>query len=219
MSVEISQAQSNMMSQQLRAWGVLDQDVLDLFARIPREEFTPPDYRDVAYADTNIPLGHGQTMMGPKESARMLQALTLQSSDKVLQVGVGSGFVTALLASKTHHVTVLDPLSDLMVHAKQCLVDHNFQNVSLITDDGSRGWDSQAPYDVIVITGSLPSLPAAFRESLTLGGRLFVTLGTKPLMEATLIVRETEDSWKQEKLFETSRPRVADVQEPRHFEF
>lgn len=217
--MDIEQARDNMVKQQLRTWHVLDERVLALYRDVPREQFMPEDYRQLAFADLSIPIDHGQTTMPPKEEARMLQALDVQATDNVLQVGIGNGYVTALLAKLANWVYSIDNVEALTEQAAQRLQALNIDNVTLLTGDVIEGWQQQAPFDVIVITGSLSRLPEIFRRSLFVGGRLFVILGEAPVMRATLIKRVAEDRWLEEKLFETDRPRLSGVEQPARFVF
>ena len=201
--MNIEQARHNMIEQQIRPWEVLDQRVLDLIARIPREDFVPPQHRNIAFTDVEIPLGNGQAMMAPRVEARMLQALNVQSDEKVLEIGTGSGYVTALLASQGKEVTSVDINSDFCESASQRLAAHNINNVTLESGDAAEGWDKRGKYDVIAITGSVPVLADSFKHSLNYGGRLFVVVGDTPVMEAMLITRIAENEWREESLFET----------------
>lgn len=204
--MNIEEARVNMITQQLRTCGVLNQSILDVIANTPREYFVPEQYRDLAFADMNIPLGHSQVMSTPDEEAQMIQALEIKSSDKILEIGTGSGYVTALLAKLGQEVYSLDIFPDFTTQAQRKLNDLNLDNVTLVTDNAAYGWSTQAPYDVIVITGSLPYLPQNFRSNLNLGGRMFVVIGQTPIMEATLIIRDQQDQWFERKLFETVVP-------------
>ena len=176
--------------------------MLDLLNELRRENFVPKRYRQLAYADKNIPLGNEQVMMPPRIEARILQALNIQDDETVLEVGTGSGYVTALLASLAEHVYSVDINAEMTRTAGDKLADHGIVNVTLETGDAARGWDAHAPYDVIVITGSLPYLPKRYREILAADGRLFAILGEAPAMEAVLIHQE-DNHWQQRLLFET----------------
>ena len=175
--MNVAQARFNMVEQQIRTWEVLDQQVLDLMGQVPREDFVPEAYRNLAFADTCIPLEHGQTMMLPRVEARMLQALQVAPTDRVLEVGTGSGFVTALLARLGGHVTSVEIHDSLQSGARAKLAAHAIENVDLYSGDASHGWERSAPYDVIAVTGSLPVLEESFQNSLAIGGRLFIIVG------------------------------------------
>ena len=215
--MNIEQARHNMIEQQIRPWEVLDQQVLDLLTRVPREEFVPAQYRNQAFTDMNIPLGHDQVMMSPKVEARMLQALQIQPDDSVLEVGTGSGYVTALLANLAGHVYSVDIHSDFTSAAQQKLDAHHISNVSLETGDAAAGWDKHAPYDVILITGSLPLLPKSYLQALKPGGRLFAIVGDPPTMDVMLITRVADNDWSKEYLFESELPVLENAPQPERF--
>ena len=215
--MNVEQARFNMVEQQIRTWEVLDQKVLDLMAQVPREDFVPATYRNLAFADTCIPLDHGQSMMLPRVEARMLQALQVSPSDRILEIGTGSGFVTALLARLGGHVVSIEIHESLSNGARQKLKAHGVENVDIHTADGSRGWQRSAPYDVIAVTGSLPVAEKRFQNELAVGGRLFVIVGQEPAMEALLITRNSETQWSTDCLFETVLPPLTGVEEPERF--
>jgi protein-L-isoaspartate(D-aspartate) O-methyltransferase len=216
---DIEQARFNMIEQQVRPWEVLDQRVLDTMKRIPREEFVPERYHSLAFADTSIPLGHDQFMMAPKVEGRMLQALAISPQDSILEIGTGSGYVTACLASLGRQVTSIDIMADFTAAAAARLASHNISNVSLQTADAADGVDTGEQYDVIAVTGSLPVLQQQFHQNLKISGRLFIITGTPPVMEALLITRIDETSWKRESLFETSLPPLVHASTPHDFVF
>ena len=218
-TMNMAQARHNMIEQQIRPWDVLDQRVLELIDGLPRDKFVPMAYLKLAYADINIPLNHGQVMMPPKIEARMLQALNIKSSDIILEVGTGSGYVTALLARSGKHVYSVDVYPDFVESAGRKLAELGISNVTLESGDAVNGWDSHAPYDVIAITGSLPALPDTFLQSLKIGGRLFVITGQEPVMEAYLITRNAEQSWVKQPLFETVLPPLVNASQPQRFVF
>lgn len=199
----IEQARTNMLSQQLRAWGVLDDQVLDVMQQVPREAFVMPHYKEMAFADLSLPIGHGQVMLPPKEEGRFLQALQIHSKDSILEIGTGTGYFTALLAKLGQQVTSVDIFSDFTGNARSKLTRFNLQNIILETGNAAQGWEKHSQYDVIAITGSLPILPDYFKQALTIGGRLVAVLGQAPAMQATLIQRTSKNSWKQTVLFET----------------
>ncbi len=215
--MDLEQARFNMVEQQIRTWDVLDQQVLDLMARVPREDFVPAAYRNLAFADTCVPLDHDQTMMLPRVEARMLQALQVEPMDRILEVGTGSGFVTALLARLGGHVTSVEIHPSLKDAAQTKLDRRGVENVDLYLGDASRGWDRSGPYEVIAVTGSLPVIEEAFETSLAVGGRLFVIVGQEPAMEALLITRVGETQWVSDCLFETVLPPLEGVEEPERF--
>ena len=201
--IDLDRARFNMVNQQIRPWEVLDHQVLNAMESMPRDRFVPSPYRNLAYADTGIPIGHGQHMMTPLVEGRMLQALALRSSDMVLEVGTGSGFVTALLARFAKHVYSVDIHSDFLKLARERLDVQSVTNVTLEQGNAATGWDQHAPYDAIVLTGSVPEIPDAFLRSLRSGGRLFAVVGASPIMTARLVTRIDEDAYAREDLFET----------------
>lgn len=201
--MSIEAAKQNMISQQARAWGVLDQNVLDLLARVPRDYFVPAPYTALAFADTAIPLDHHQQMLSPKEEARIIQALHIQPNERILEIGTGSGYFTALLAQLGKHVDSVDIFADFTEAANSKLSTLNIHHVKLHTADAANGFMKQTHFDVIAITGSLPFLPEYFQHQLTLGGRLFAIIGDYPLMQATLITRVGQETWQTQTLFET----------------
>ena len=215
--LDVTKARFNMIEQQIRPWEVLDQKVLDVMENIPREDFVPETNRNLAFADINIPLPHDEVMMEPRVEARMLQALNIQSTDSILEVGTGSSYITALLAKLGKYVVSVDIHTDNTESAKQKLKEHGIANITLETGDASAGWDRHAPYDVIAITGSMPNLPEAFQFSLNHGGRLFCVIGESPIMTATLITRVGEYEWTHEALFETELPSLQNITPTRHF--
>ncbi|HEY0633872.1 MAG TPA: protein-L-isoaspartate O-methyltransferase [Gammaproteobacteria bacterium] len=210
--MNLEQARHNMIEQQIRPWEVLDQRLLDLLVRVPREDFVPPRYRKLAFADIEIPLDHGEVMMQPRLEARLLQALDIQPNDRILEIGTGSGYVTALLAHLGRHVLSIELHAELIEQARQRLARHGITNVNLVHEDAAAGWSGGGvPFDVILLTGSVPELPDAFRKLLTIGGRLVAVVGTAPIMEATLVTRLGETEWSEELLFETMTPPLHNV--------
>lgn len=216
---DIEHARFNMIEQQIRPWDVLDTNVLDLLFTVRREDFVPAQYRELAFVDMEIPLEHGATMLAPKIEARMLQALALKPTDRVLEIGTGSGYLTALLAKLAAHVYSVDIEPAFTHEAGIELQQHHIANVTLETGDASRGWNAHAPYDAIVLTGSTPLLPEAFQESLTIGGRLLAVVGDAPVMEARLITRTAEDAYETVGLFETSIAPLKNALHPSRFVF
>lgn len=215
--MNFEQARFNMIEQQIRTWEVLDQTVLDLISEIHREDFVPVEYRQLALADIQIPLAHKQVTMTPKVEARLLQVLNIQKTDKILEVGTGCAYLTALLARTGQHVISVDIYPEFTGEAKTKLARHGIHNVTLETGDAIKGWAQHAPYDVIVVTGSLPVLGTCFQEQLITGGRLFVIIGTSPVMEALLITRIGKNEWSTESLFETDIPALTGAALPQEF--
>ena len=217
--LDIERARFNMVEQQIRPWEVLDQRVLDLLLRVRREEFVPPQYRALAFADMEIPLGHDEKMLAPKLEARMLQELALKPGDRILEVGTGSGYMTALLASLGGHVYSVDIVAEFTRSAGEKLAAHGFHNVTLETGDAARGWDRHAPYDAIVLTGSVPVLADAFPKNLLPGGRLIAVVGEPPVMEARLITCATAGAFCTTGLFETCIAPLKNAPQPEKFVF
>jgi protein-L-isoaspartate(D-aspartate) O-methyltransferase len=221
--MNLEQARFNMIEQQIRTWDVLDTDVLHTLVEVRREEFVPPAYRSLAFVDTEIPLPCGENMLSPKMEARLLQEAHVAKHENVLEIGAGSGYMAALLAHYANHVTTIEIEPELLAMAAKNLAAYGVTNVSIEAGDGARGWSGSgshaAPYDVIVISGSLPVLPQAFLTQIKIGGRILAVLGDAPIMEACLITRMAEDAWDTRILFETSiKPlRNADVPSAFHF--
>ena len=211
-------ARHNMIEQQIRPWDVLDQQVLDTLAQLPREDFVPARYRNLAFGDIAIPLGQGEFMLKPNVEARILQALALRPTDQVLEIGTGSGYLTAGLARLAGAVVSVDIVPDFVETARRQLKAHGFDNVALYVGDASCGW-SERRYDAIAVTGSVPTVAEVWRQSLNLGGRLFIVAGQSPAMEALLITRIGEQEWVQESLFETELPQLRNAAAPKVFEF
>ena len=215
--INLQQARHNMVLQQIRPWDVLDQRVLDLLEAMPREDFVPEGYRKLAYADIAIPLGHAEVMMPPRVEARMLQALNIHPQETVLEIGTGSGFVTALLASSARHVYSVDIHPEFVSSAAQKLLSQGLVNVTLESGDAARGWSNCGHVNVIAITGSMPVLPEVFEQSLKPGGRLFAIVGDAPAMQAILITRLGEYEFRREILFETDLPPLRNAPQPNRF--
>ena len=211
-------ARHNMIEQQIRTWEVLDQRVLDTLTQTPREDFVPERYRNLAFGDIAIPLGHGEVMMKPAVEGRLLQALALQPTDPVLEVGTGSGYLTACLARLAASVTSIDILPDFTEAARHKLKAHGFSNVMLHIGDASRGWGEHR-YSAIAVTGSVASVDDVWRRSLSLGGRLFIVVGQSPVMEALLITRVGEREWTQESLFDLELPPLRGAAPVKTFSF
>lgn len=199
-----NQARFNMIEQQIRPWDVLDPAVLDLLFRVHRENFVPPTHRNLAFVDMEIPIGHGEVMLSPKLEARMLQELAIQAGDVILEVGTGTGYITALLASLGGHVFSVDIQAEFTRLAGSNLTENGVRNITLETGDAARGWPARGPYDAIVLTGSLPVLPDVFAESLKPGGRMIAVIGEAPAMEARLITRSATGAVSATSLFETA---------------
>ncbi len=202
-ATSIEQARFNMVEQQVRPWEVLDPTVLDLMGHMPRETFVPDDYKGLAYADIEIPLGSGEQMMFPRIEGRLLQALNLQPGDNVLEIGTGTGFLAACMGKLADRVLTVDSDPELAALAAKTLRDCGYDNVSVDNRDGLIENAEDQTYDAIALSGSVATLPEFLKRKLTIGGRLFATIGNGCAMEATLITRTGQDSWETEGLFET----------------
>jgi protein-L-isoaspartate(D-aspartate) O-methyltransferase len=217
--MNIEQARFNMVEQQIRTWEVLDTEVLDLLFRVKREAFVPAEHRDIAFADLEIPLAHGEAMMQPKVEARILQDLAIAPTDTVYEVGTGSGYMAALLASRARHVTSAEIHPDLHERAAENLRGAGIGNVTLVVGDSAARPLADTQFDVIVLTGSVPFIPPAFLERLNSGGRLFAVVGDPPVMEATLVRQPERGAVQQVKLFETLLKPLVNAAQPSRFRF
>ena len=219
LAMDLEQARTNMVEQQIRTWEVLDQDVLDLLYVVPREDFVPPQHRGLAFSDLELPIGGGQLMWQPKLEARVLQELSVRKTDRVLEVGTGSGYLTALMAHRAAQVCSVEIKPALAAYGRRNLERHGSENISLETGDAARGWSRDAPYDVIVLTGSTPVLPRSALEQLTAGGRLFAVVGEAPAMTARLVTCTAPGAWRSVDLFETVIRPLANAERPPRFHF
>ncbi len=217
--MNIEQARFNMIEQQIRPWDVLDPQVLDLLFVVKREDFVPPAYRNLAFADMEIPLGNGQQMLAPKIEAKTLQELALKKTDKVLEIGTGSGYMAALLAARAEHVVTVESRPELSEMAKQNLERAGVTNVTVELGDGAQGWAQRGPYDAIVVSGSLPVVPDAMLKQLRVGGKLAVVVGEAPVMEAQLITCTADGIYNTVNLFETVIPALDGVGTKEGFTF
>jgi protein-L-isoaspartate(D-aspartate) O-methyltransferase len=217
--MNFEQARTNMVEQQIRTWEVLDQAVLDLLYVVPREDFVPPAYRTLAFVDMEIPIGEGEKMMAPKMEARIVQTLAPRKTERVLEVGTGSGYLTALLAHRAAHVHTVEIRPALAAFGRGNLERHGADNVTLETGDAARGWSTRAPYDVIVLTGSTPVLPKALLEQLSPLGRLFAVVGEEPVMVARLVTCSAPGAFRSVALFDTLLAPLANAEQPPRFRF
>ncbi len=217
--MNFEQARFNMIEQQIRTWEVLDPEVLDLLFQVKREDFVPAEHRELAFADLEIPLGHGEAMMQPKVEARIVQELGIRSHENVYEVGTGSGYLTALLAKRSRHVTTSEIHGDLHARAAQNLRRAAIANVTLLEGDSARAPLAESAFDVIVLTGSTPILPQAFLERLTPGGRLFAVLGDPPVMKAIVVRQPVAGAFQHAELFETMLKPLVNAAEPPRFRF
>ena len=221
--MNLEQARTNMVEQQIRTWEVLDQDVLDLLYLVPREQFVPAEYRALAFSDLEIPIEEGnaagERMWQPKLEARVLQELNIRKTDRALEVGTGSGYFTALLAHRCAQVCSVEINPALAAVGRANLERHGADNVALETGDAARGWAKHAPYDVIVLTGSTPVLPAALLEQLVPEGRLFAVVGEAPAMAARLVTCVAPGECRSIDLFETVIRPLANAERRSRFKF
>lgn len=217
--LNVEQARFNMIEQQIRPWDVSEGRVLELLKHVRRELFVPKGLRDLAFADMEIPLGYGASMWQPKLEARTVQELRLSRNDRVLEVGTGSGYLTALLSALAGHVTSVEIVPQLSAAAKLNLAAARRDNISLEIGDASHGWEGSAGYDAIVLTGSTPLLPEEFQKQLNIGGRLFAIVGDAPVMEARLITRVAADIFETVNVMETCVAPLQHARQPVRFVF
>jgi protein-L-isoaspartate(D-aspartate) O-methyltransferase len=217
--MDLERARTNMVEQQIRTWEVLDQDVLDLLYTVPREEFVPEKHRGLAFSDLQIPLDDKERMWEPKLEARVLQELEVRKTDRVLEVGTGSGYLTALLAHRAAHVHSVEINAALAAFGRRNLERHAADNVTLEVGDAARGWAKHAPYHVIVLTGSTPVLPRSLIEQLEPGGRLFAVVGEAPAMSARLVIATGAGTHRATDLFETVIAPLVNCEQPSRFRF
>jgi protein-L-isoaspartate(D-aspartate) O-methyltransferase len=212
------QAREQMIEQQVRAWDVLDARVLETLRKVPRDAFVAPQHRFLAFADVEIPLPCGQHMLRPSVVGRLLQALALTGGERVLEVGTGSGFVTACLRAGAASVRSLEIFPEVAELARRNLASLGQRDVEVVTQDATR-LDSDTRYDAIALTASLPAPDERFQRQLAVGGRLFVVVGEPPVMEARLVHRMSEDAWGTESLFETVIDPLVHATKPQGFVF
>ncbi len=217
--MDFEKARFNMVEQQIRPWEVLDQDVLDLLMTVKREDFAPPQAREFAFADVEIPVGCGQVMLRPVIEGKAMQALQVRRTDSVLEIGTGSGYFAALLAARAAWVRTVEIEPELVRFASGNLERAGVENVIVEDGDAAQGWPGRDPYDVIVVSGGLPSVPAALLAQLKTGGRLFAFVGEAPVMKARLITCEGEGRFRTEDIFETVVPMLRNVARDSAFRF
>jgi len=215
---DVASARRQMIEQQVRAWDVLDAAVLTVMERVPREEFAPPAYRGLAFADMCVPLGHGQAMLAPMLEGRILQSLAIQPEERVLEIGTGSGYFAACLGGLARQVRSLEIFPDLADAARDNLARTGVGNVGVETLDAMT-LASDGEYDVIALTASLPVHDPRFERALAVGGRMFVVVGEGPVMEARLVTRIGPDEWLRENLFETAMDPLVHATRPSRFVF
>jgi protein-L-isoaspartate(D-aspartate) O-methyltransferase len=219
MAMNFDQARENMVENQVRPWEVLNGRVLDVLRHVRREDFVAPAHRQLAFADLNLPLGHGEVMMKPVIEGRVLQALELKPEDSVLEIGSGSGFLTACMASLASRVTSVDIHADFTATAAERLKGAGIANVELVTGEAVNSWQPQGTFDAMVVTGAVYRIPDRFLGWLKPGGRLFVIRGESPVQQAMLLTHEGDGRYREESLFETDLPYLAHAEPPRSFVF
>jgi protein-L-isoaspartate(D-aspartate) O-methyltransferase len=219
MEMNFEVARHNMIEQQIRPWDILDQSCLAIMEEVPREEFVPEALKQLAFSDIELALGHGQLMLAPKIEAKILQAIQVQASDKVLEIGTGSGYLTALLATKADSVHSIDIYQDFLDSAQQTTQSLELQNISFENADLYNYNLVDKKYDVIVVGGSVTAIPENLKQSLNDGGRLFIVCGKAPLMYANLLTRVDSNQWMEEILFETEIPTLENSPEKSEFVF
>ncbi len=220
--MDFEKARFNMVEQQVRPWDVLDPRVLAVISEIPREQFTPDEYKNLAYVDTRIPLGqyedHVCNMSKPIIEGRILQEMNISEDDLILEIGTGSGYLTACLAKLGRHVDSVDINEDLTAMAEKNLNTLGINNVNLSSGDASRNWEQKTNYDVIIISAAMKTIPSSYKKLLKPGGRMFIVVGEAPAMTAHRITRTDKNEWTDEILFETSiEPMIQPVEQK--FEF
>jgi protein-L-isoaspartate(D-aspartate) O-methyltransferase len=218
--MQTADAREQMIEQQVRAWDVLDERVLGIFRKIPRDHFAPADQRYKAYMDLEIPLPKGQHMLRPSVAGRLLQSLELTGTERVLEIGTGSGFITACLAAVSAHVESIEVIPELAEAAKSNLATLSIGNTQVVTADALAQTTGPAKrYGAIAVTGSMPIADDRFQRQLEIGGRLFIIVGEAPVMTARLIRRTAEDAWTSESLFETVVDPLINARRPQEFTF
>ena len=219
--MDLNQARFNMIEQQIRPWEVLDPQVLELLSVVQREDFAPLAHKALAFVDMEIPLGSApsQVMLAPRVQARLLQDLAVKKTDKVLDIGTGSGFMAALLAHQAAQVLSLEIDAALAAQAQANLQKAGVSNVTVRTADGSQGAAADGPFDVILLNGSVAEVPAALLQQLTVGGRLAAIVGSEPMMRATVITRTSESNWTTTEPWDCNAPRLSGFGEPSRFQF
>lgn len=227
--MDIEKARHNMIEQQIRTWEVLDQSVLDLLAVVKRENFVPQAFRLLAFVDMEIPLkvelgdgtvyDSGESMFAPKMEARFLQELAIRPHERVIEIGTGSGYMAALAAHKAQHVVSIEIDERLRHFGAANLARAGVRNVTVEVGDGARGWSARAPYDVILVSGSVPALPAEMLAQLKIGGRLAAIVGSPPVMTAQIVTRVSDAGYETLKIFETRVKALRNAWQPSTFRF
>lgn len=217
--MNVEQARFNMIEQQVRPWEVLDGSVLHLLSAVRREDFVPKAYQGLAFMDMEIPLGGNRSLLPPRVEARLVQDLQLSKRDTVLQIGAATGFVTALLAHKAQRVIAMESDAGMASQARANLRQAGVNNAEVVEGSGASGLAAQAPYDAILLMGSVADVPSALLDQLRDGGRLLAIVGQDPMMRATLYTKAAPGQWHREERFDTVAPRLPGFAEPNQFQF
>ena len=215
----VEKARFNMIEQQVRPWNVADAVVLQLLADVKREDFVPSNYKAMAFADIAIPLSGQQVMLAPRLQARLLQDAAVQPNDKVLEIGTGSGFTTAMLARQAQRVISLEINSELADLARANLQRANIHNAEVRCADGALGAAAEGPFDVILLGGSVAEVPQALLAQLKVGGRLVAIVGEEPIMHAMVMTRTSETNFKSDEKWDDNAPRLLNFPQPSSFKF
>jgi protein-L-isoaspartate(D-aspartate) O-methyltransferase len=219
MAMNFEQARTNMVENQVRPWEVLDGRVLDVISRVRREDFVAAEHRKLAFADLCLPLGHGEVMMKPVVEGRLLQALDVQPTDRVLEIGTGSGYLGACLATLSAQLVSVDIHADFTAAAGERLRQAGIVNASLVTGEAVRSWQPDGVFDVLVVTGAVAEIPARWHAWLKPGGRAFVVSGQSPVQSASLLVHEADGGLREQNLFETDLPYLVHAEPAPRFVF
>jgi len=217
--MDFNVARFNMVQQQLRPWDVSQPHILEIFQTTPREHFVLNDFKQLAFSDTFLPIGHNQVMLPPKMVARILQSLNLTKENSVLQIGAGTGYITALLCQLVKNVTAIEILPELAKESIENLKHFNYHNVTLHIGDGTEELIEEDPYDAIILTGSLRQLPKTLSKRLANNGKLFAVVGKSPAMSALLLTRVGKEHWRERILFETEIPSLIYTPKQAGFQF
>ncbi len=217
--MNFEQARFNMVEQQIRTWNVLDTPMLQALSHLPREQFVPAAYQSLAYTDTEIPLGHGQQMLAPKVAARLAHDLHLQGTESVLQIGAGSGYLTALLAQRSQQVLALEVVPELAQMAQSNLARAGVHNAQVRQADGASANPSEGPFDAIVLSGSVAEVPSQLLNQLKVGGQLIAVVGQEPVMQTTLTKRVSPTQFSSQVLWDTCVPALTGFAQPSRFKF
>lgn len=217
--MNLEQARFNMIEQQIRPWDVMDKDVLHLLSVVKREDFVPMAHKALAFVDMEVPLGHDQFMLAPRVEARMLQDAAVQKHENVLEIGAGSGYVTALLAHRAQRVISLEINPELAAMARSNLQKAGIHNAEVREFDGSKGASAEGPFDVIVMSGSVAEVPQVLLSQLKVGGRLIGIVGNEPIMRATVVTRDSEAGFSTRQPWDTLAPRLLNFPEASRFQF